>query len=56
MSDVAQLFGAHADAYASSRPAFPDAPLDWLSTHSPGDDGERRTVNWPLHFLAGTPT
>lgn len=36
MSDVAQLFGARADAYASFRPAYPDALFDWLAAHSPG--------------------
>lgn len=36
MSDVAQLFGARADAYASFRPAYPDALFDWLAARSPG--------------------
>lgn len=36
MSDVAQLFGAHASAYASFRPHYPDALFTWLAEHSPG--------------------
>lgn len=36
MSDIAQLFGARADAYASFRPAYPSALFDWLAAHSPG--------------------
>ena len=33
MSEVSQLFGAHADAYASFRPHYPPALFDWLAQH-----------------------
>jgi SAM-dependent methyltransferase len=36
MSEIAQLFGARADAYASFRPQYPEALFDWLAGHSPG--------------------
>lgn len=36
MSDIARLFGARAEAYASFRPAYPSALFDWLAAHSPG--------------------
>ncbi|WP_439860955.1 class I SAM-dependent methyltransferase [Pseudomonas sp. MBLB4136] len=35
MSEVAELFGAGAAAYASYRPQYPDALFDWLAEHSP---------------------
>lgn len=35
MSEIAQLFGARADAYASFRPQYPDALFTWLASHSP---------------------
>lgn len=36
MSEVAQLFGARADAYASFRPHYPEALFAWLAANSPG--------------------
>ncbi|MWV15683.1 methyltransferase domain-containing protein [Pseudomonas sp. L-22-4S-12] len=36
MSEVARLFGARADAYASFRPHYPTALFDWLAANSPG--------------------
>jgi SAM-dependent methyltransferase len=36
MSDVAQLFGARAGAYASFRPHYPEALFTWLAANSPG--------------------
>lgn len=38
MSDIAQLFGASANAYANFRPVYPSALFDWLAAHSPGRD------------------
>ena len=35
MSEVARLFGARADGYASFRPHYPDALFAWLAQHSP---------------------
>lgn len=35
MSEIAQLFGAGAGAYASFRPQYPDALFTWLAGHSP---------------------
>ncbi|QLC73795.1 class I SAM-dependent methyltransferase [Pseudomonas sp. LPB0260] len=35
MSEVAELFGTGAAAYASYRPQYPDALFDWLAEHSP---------------------
>jgi len=35
MREIAQLYGARADAYASFRPQYPDALFDWLASHSP---------------------
>lgn len=34
--DLAQLFGAHADAYASFRPQYPAALFAWLASHCAG--------------------
>ncbi|MDX5372261.1 MAG: class I SAM-dependent methyltransferase [Pseudomonadaceae bacterium] len=39
MSEIAQLFGQRADAYASFRPQYPGALFDWLAANSP--DRER---------------
>lgn len=36
MSEIARLFGARADAYASFRPHYPVALFDWLAASSPG--------------------
>ncbi|NQD96088.1 class I SAM-dependent methyltransferase [Pseudomonas sp. CrR25] len=35
MSEIAQLFGARADAYAHFRPQYPDTLFDWLASRSP---------------------
>jgi len=35
MSEVVQLFGARAGAYASFRPHYPDALFDWLADRAP---------------------
>ncbi|WP_313517891.1 class I SAM-dependent methyltransferase [Pseudomonas sp.] len=35
MSEVVQLFGARAGAYASFRPHYPDALFEWLAEHTP---------------------
>lgn len=36
MSEIARLFGARADAYASFRPGYPAELFAWLAEHSPG--------------------
>lgn len=35
MSEIAQLFGARAGAYASFRPHYPATLFDWLASHCP---------------------
>jgi SAM-dependent methyltransferase len=35
MSEIPQLFGARASAYASFRPEYPDALFHWLANHCP---------------------
>lgn len=36
MSEIAQLFGARAEAYADFRPQYPESLFNWLASHSPG--------------------
>lgn len=38
MSDIASLFGAGANAYASFRPEYPDALFTWLASNSPNNE------------------
>ena len=37
MSEIAQLFGARAGAYANFRPEYPAELFDWLAAHSPNN-------------------